>query len=312
MDRTHPDLNLLFSLRILLEEGNVTRAAERMGITPSAMSQRLKRLQDALGDPILVKSGRGMMPTKFAESLRPALEELVGVVDRVFDTREFVPEAVETSLRIASTDQISLLFGESLETQLGAFMPGLDLHMLSVWPGTISLIQRGQVDLGVGFFRDPPAEFRLQHLFHDGYVCAVRRGHRFALEPTLEVFLEQRHVLVAPRGEAVGRVDLVLNQMNLTRRVARLEGSFLAALDLVSRTDLVVTVSRRIAERFEHRLGLELVEPPLALPNYALVQIWHERSHHDPVHRHVRHLLAQLSQELPAIPDAQDLVTVFG
>jgi DNA-binding transcriptional LysR family regulator len=311
MELSSLDLNLLLTLEALLAEESVTRAAGRVGVTPSAMSQRLRRLQEVFGDPILVRAGRHMRATARAAALRPAVADAVASVRRVFSDQGFEPGDVRRSFRVAATDQISLLLGADLEQRLSSSLPGLDLYVVPAAANVPVRLGRGDLDLAVGFWRRPPEDLRLRVLFEDSYVTVVRRGHPLAREPSLERFLAARHLLVAPRGSPTGRVDLVLEEAGLRRRVVRLEPTFVAAAHVVARTDLVVTMSRRVATVLSTSLPLALVPPPIPLPNYPVVQVWHERVHRDPVHQHVRATFAELSATLAPAPANAARITVF-
>jgi DNA-binding transcriptional LysR family regulator len=311
VDLSSLDLNLLRTLQALLRTSSLAEAAAEMGVTPSAVSHRLRRLQEALGDPLLVRSGRSMTLTTRAEALRPTVDHAIHAIRAVFAREAFVPAEATGAFRIAATDHVSALFGTQLERLLAEEAPALALHMRPVGSASEALLARGELEFGIGFFRYPPADLVLQRLFDDGYVCLVRHGHPLQQTPTLPTYLAARHVLIAPRGTPQGRVDLVLQEQGLRRRVVRLESGFLAAARLVAGTDLVLTMSRRLAVHLAETLPVTLVDAPLELPSYSLVQIWHPRHTDDPQHRWMRDRVRDIAESLPTVPLGERRVTVL-
>lgn len=294
------DLNLLVSLDALLQEGSVTGAAKRVGLSTPAMSHALARIRERLGDPILVRSGRGMLLTPRAVALKPQVHEVVGEARRALaPERPFVPAELARSFVVHASDYVLTVLGATVDRILRAEAPRVSVRFV---PNTAddSVVLRDQgSDLAVGIYGDLPQEMRTRQLLTDRFVSVVRRDHPASgRRMTLERFVALDHVQVAPRGQPGGYLDDVLRARGLSRNVARAVPYFLTALQLVAETDYVLTVSERIARRYEAPLGLSVFEAPVRLRPYALSLVWHPRLDADAGHRFLREAFLRAAREV--------------
>lgn len=298
------DLNLLVHLQLLLEEGSVTRAAARAGITQSAMSRVLSRLRDLFDDPLFVRTSSGLRPTVRAERLvAPLREVLLRLQAELLAPATFDPETARTAWSICSADMADALLLTEVCRRVAAQAPGVTLHLRGPMVESRALIE-GQVDLALGLPGEVDASLRTRSLFSDTFACVVRCGHP-ALDADgrlgLEAYAALSHVLVAPRGRPGGVVDRELAARGLSRHVAVTTPSFLLAPALVVGTDLVLTMPRRLAQRFSSALPLTVVDAPLEVPGFTIALIWHERWQHDPGHAWLRSLVCRVADELDAV-----------
>lgn len=305
------DANLLISLDALLREASVTKAARRVGLTQSAMSHALGRLRDHLGDPLLVRAGRQMVLTARAEALAPRVAHLVEEMSRVFAPDEgFEPATLTRSFNLRTTDHLLFILMPELDELLSREAPLVDLAVTSLTEPGIEVLRHGQSDLAVGVYADLPSDIRQQALFTDRFVCLVRRDHPVARSGlSLAEYGAMPHILVAPRGTSGGIVDQVLAEHGVRRRVARTVPHFLVAPFLVARSDAVVTLSERLAQRLAPVLDLAMLEPPVTLPHYTLAMVWHERQDADPAHRWLRDAMVRAASRLPPLERRSDAET---
>lgn len=302
------DANLLVVLDALLAESNVTRAASRVGLSQSAMSHALGRLREHLGDPLLVRAGRRMVLTPRAERLAPRVRRVVEDMNALLrDDESFDPGAHEHAYRLHTTDHIQLILLPELDRALAERAPGIDLHIRSITPHSPDELRRGEIDLAIGVFEDPPPDLSQQPLFADRFVCLMRKDHPAAKgKLTLEQYAALPHLLVAPRGDPRGFVDRELAKRGHRRRVARVVPHFLVAPFLVPGSDHVLTISERLANTFVGFLDLHVTTPPLPLESYTLYQAWHRRHDADPAHRWLRETIVEVASALPPLgPDGR-------
>ena len=288
------DLSLLLALDALLQEGNVTRAARRIGLSTPATSHALARIRERLGDPILVRAGRKMVLTPRAERLRPQVRSLVEEASRALSpAAPFTPRSLERTFTIFTTDHVLLVLGAEVDRILRAEAPGVSLRYLpSVAEDWIPL-RDGAADLSVCLPGHFPAEFRTRKLFTDRFTCVVREGHPVVGHRiTLDEYLALEHVVVAPLGRR-SQVDAVLAERGLARRIRRTVPYFLSGLHMVAESDDVLTVSDRAALVLAPVLGLRLLEPPLPLTPYTLNLLWHPRLEHEPANRWLREVFVR-------------------
>lgn len=294
------DFGLLVSLDALLQEGSVTGAAKRVGLSTPAMSHALARIRERLGDPILVRSGRGMLLTPRALALKPQVYNVVTEARRTLaPERPFVPRELSRTFVVHVTDYVLTVLGAAVDRILRAEAPKVCVRFVPNTHDDSAMLRDQGSDLAVGIYGDLPQEMRTRQLLTDRFVCVVRREHPGAFKRlSLERFVSLDHVQVAPRGQTGGYVDDVLRERGLSRNVARAVPYFLTALQLVAETDYVLTVSERIARRYEASLRLAIFEAPVRLRPYALSLVWHPRLDADAGHRFLREVFLRAAKEV--------------
>lgn len=286
---TAPDLNMLITLDALLTEGSVAGAARRLRLSPSAMSRALARLREATGDPLLVRAGRGLVPTPRALDLRDRVRHLVQEAEaalRPADTLD-VGQLTRT-FTLRTSDGFVESYGAALLTRVAGEAPGVRIRFLAKPDKDSGPLRDGSVDLETGVVvKDSGPELRTQSLFHDRFIGVVRPGHPLTTgEITPARFAAGRHVLVSRRGDDRGLVDEALERLGLRRSVVATVGGFGAALALVRGTDLIVSVPERHSAGL--RAGLHGFALPFPAPEVTVSLIWHPRLDADPAHRWLR------------------------
>lgn len=288
MELSALDLNLLLVLHAVLEERSVVRAARRLHVTPPAVSNALSRLRDVLGDPLFVRSGRGIVPTPHALELAPTLARIVADAERVISGPERDPAATTRELTIALSDSDQVASLPTLAAAVARRMPRARLRVVSV----DTLISRGGLEGGAADAAVGPEELarglRSAPLYEDDAVIVLRRGHpALRRRMTREAFLALRHVdvhLALGRGGVGHRVaEQALAKHGLVRDVAVTVPTFTAAALVAAATDLAAGVPRRVAERIAPMAELAIVEPPVPSFRFRIHLLWHERTHADPV-----------------------------
>ncbi|MET0343182.1 MAG: LysR family transcriptional regulator [Polyangiales bacterium] len=308
------DLNLVVAFDALAREGSVTRAAQRLGITQSAMSHALRRLRELLGDPVLVRTGRGMVPTERAARLvTPVRGALVTLARALLSPNDFAPTTATRTFTLASPDLFDVLAVPPLLARLATEAPGVDVKIVGALGQTLAArLETGEIDVAVvprfdegkRGPRSPelPGLVRRQ-LFRDGFACFARadhpafvpkRGHKRAL--SLELYLSLSHLLVSPSGDAVGPVDEALARRGKARRIALTVSQFTTAVAIVARSDLVLTAPAALAGALTPGMDVVVLAPPLPLPQHSISLAWHERLSSDPGHRWLRELLTEVAR----------------
>lgn len=296
------DVNLLVAFDTLLRERNVTRAAERAGVTQSAMSHKLRRLRELFGDPLLVRGRGGMVPTPRAEALSRRLRQgLVALARTLGDPDGFDPQRASRVFRIVSPDLFDLLELPGLLERLAVEAPRVQVAIVPLPERLLERLETGDVDVAIvpelldetaSFGEATPLDLTRRTLFRDAFCCFVRAGHPLLERPgglTLEAFTELGHILVSPRGEGPGLVDQLLSARGLERRVTCRVPSFASALAITARSDLVLTGPEALGKIAEGRLVR--LPAPLPLPRHAITMVWHPRYTADPAHRWLRDLI---------------------
>jgi DNA-binding transcriptional LysR family regulator len=286
---TLPDLNLLVTLDVLLAEGSVVRAAQRLRLSPSAMSRALARLREATGDPLLVRAGRGLVATPRALELRERVRQLVQDGAAVLRPAEDIQlQQLVRSFTLRTREGFVENFGPALIARVEAQAPGVRLCFVSKPDKDSTPLRDGAVDLETGVVGQAAApELRVQALFRDRLIGVVRAGHPLGQgEITADRYVAGRHVGVSRQGLDRGPVDDALQSLGLERVVACTVSGFSAALALARATDLVATVPARHTGTL--RDGMHSFDLPVAVPTFTVSLLWHPRLHADPAHRWLR------------------------
>jgi len=284
-----PDLNLLFTLDVLLAEGSVARAARRLRLSPSAMSRSLARLRQATGDPLLVRAGRGLVASPRALQLRDPVSQLVRDAETALrPIGRLDPGKLERSFTVRTTEGFVENFGPALLRRISTEAPGVRLHFLHKLDKSSGPLRDGSVDLETGVVDTAIGpEVRTQALFRDRYVGVVRQGHPLAKgKVTAAAYAAAAHVQVSRWDSDKGHVDAALGALGLKRGIAATVGGFSAALALARASDLVATVYERHTGNMY--AGMHSFALPLGIPKFTVSMLWHPRLDGDPAHRWLR------------------------
>jgi DNA-binding transcriptional LysR family regulator len=294
------NLNLLVAFDALFEEQSVTAAARRAGVTQPAMSNTLAQLRALFGDALFIRHRTGLSPTSRAKALSEPIRSGLRLLQGALAGPSFDPATSSRRFVIATSDYVELVLLPSLLRRLQQRAPGVQL-LLRPWglheaPPELA---RAEVDLMLGFYDKLPPHHHEQALFEDEYVCVVRRRHpTVKTKLSLARYLRLSHVLVSSRADSPGSVDRALAALGKQRTIGARVSHFLTVPVLVSQTDFVAALDRRVAQVFAAPLGLKLFPPPLKLPKGSIGQVWHEQQDADPAQRWLRALIAEVASEL--------------
>jgi DNA-binding transcriptional LysR family regulator len=284
-----PDLNLLVTLDVLLSEGSVARAAQRLRLSPSAMSRALARLRETTGDPLLVRAGRGLVPTPRALELRARVSQLVQDGTAVLRPAERLDlKKLVRAFTLRTSDGFVENFGPDLIARVGKEAPGVQLRFVRKQDKDSTPLRDGTVDLETGVVGQMTGpEVRTQALFRDRYIGVVRKGHALSKgKMTPSRYAAGRHVLVSRRSIDRGPIEEALELLGLERRIVTVVGGFSTALALARTSDLIASVPERHTGNL--RAGMHSFPLPVAIPEITVSLLWHPRLDADAAHRWLR------------------------
>lgn len=290
-----PDFNLLTTLDAVLTEGSVARAARRMRLSPSAMSRALARLRETTGDPLLVRAGRGLVPTPRAIELREQVSRLVQEVENVLrpsDTLD-LNQLVRTFI-LRTREGFVENFGPHLIARTNREAPGIRLYFVQKFDKESTFLRDGSIDLETGVIgKTTGPEIRAQALFRDRFIGVVRRGHALSRgKITSSRYADGKHICVSRRGLDGGPVDEALKLSGLERKIATGVGGFSTALALARTSDLIATVPEQQTGNL--RAGMFSFPLPFPVPHITISLLWHPRFDADPAHRWLRGLVHEV------------------
>jgi DNA-binding transcriptional LysR family regulator len=323
MNNTHfsaLDLNLLRVFDALIEERSVTRAGERLGLTQSAISHALNRLRYVLEDELFVRAPEGMRPTPRAAEIAPRLRQGLLHLQLALTPAEFVPEQTSRRFTIICGEYVGAVLIPALLARLREAAPNAEFR---IWPsntGVAEALLAGRADLAIGSFRRVPEWFACAPLFHETRVWVVSADHPAAWqELTLERLAALPHLIISATGEdeqavagyvvdhglerlvmrsEVGLLQGALAARGLTRVVGLTTPHFLAALAVVSQSDMAAPLPRRLAAAFAGVYRLKLFEPPYTSPPFEIMALWHREHGSEPATLWLREVLRQVAADL--------------
>ncbi|CUI36918.1 LysR family transcriptional regulator [Achromobacter xylosoxidans] len=292
---SRPDLNLLLTLDVLLTECNVARAARRLHLSPSAMSRALARLRDTTGDPLLVRAGRGLVPTPRAQELREQVSRLVQEAQGVLRPAELLdPSRLSRHFTLRTSDGFVEYFGPALIALAQREAPGVRLRFVQKPDKDSAPLRDGSVDLETGVIGAASSpEIRTRALFRDRFIGVVRAGHPLARgKVTAARYAAGQHVLVSRRGLDKGPIDEGLRALGLAREIAVIVAGFSDALSLARGSNLIASVPERHTGNL--RAGMHSFALPVEVPALTVSMLWHPRMDADPAHRWLRECVRQV------------------
>lgn len=297
------DIKLLRCFEALMDERSVSRAAERMHVSQPAMSHALARLRRQFNDPLLLRARREMVPTRRALAVRETVLRLLLEAEHLFLRAEtFRPATSRMKFVITAPEYVEHVLAPRLMSRLQREAPGVSLEIRVPDPDRATeWLEKGEVDFRLGWLRTPPPTLRSQLLFRDGFVCLARKGHpQIRGGITRERYLSLPHVRSRfVRNSTSGRViDEVAAAHGGKLNVAVLMQNVFTVFHVVAHSDLIATVPSRLVQGVAGQLPLQVLEPPLSIPDIRISLFWHERTHQEAPHRWFRQLLTDTAKSL--------------
>jgi len=284
-----------------MEERNVTRAADRLGITQPALSNALARLRVVMRDPLFVRERYGMQPTQMALELAPVIATALAAIDgAVLGQQEFDPAEADLSFTIAPNSYVEYVLMPAIVARLRETAPGIRLRLTPYGNDLIETgVMSGTTAMVLGRIVEPPDNLVVQHLMDEGLACVIRADHpEISDSLSKEQYERMRHVNVVPHGRLRVGLFQALEQRGLRREVAVSVTHFLAVPEMIAVTDYCATLPRLICRHLAADPRLKIVPAPVDLGSFPVDLAWHVRHRNDPAHRWLRSLIADVAREV--------------
>lgn len=285
------DLNLLKAFVVLLDEGSVSRAAQRLSVTQPAMSGILNRLRESFNDPLFVRVQHGMLPTERAIQLGQMARRILQEIGTMLQPPELEPEKLVMTLRIAAMDYVQQIIALPLILRLRCLAPNVQVALLPVQGQSIkTLFEQNKIDLALVSHHHLSADMPHAVLYEERYVCAMHKSHPMCHRPlSLASFCELPFAMLSYNGgEFSGATDLALRKLGKERKVMVSVNHISLLPQLLQNSDLVAVLPERLAKTLPN---VQLQSPPLEIEGFTMMMAWHERTVQDMAHQWLRKIL---------------------
>jgi DNA-binding transcriptional LysR family regulator len=296
------DLNLLPVVRVLLEEQSVSRAAVRLNLSAPATSRALDRARRMFGDPLLVRSGRGVVITPRAQSLLDELRATLDQIATIIDMPNVLqPERIRRTFTIRANEAVIAAAGSRLISIIGNEAPNAEVRFELESADDIGALRRGDVDLAIGSYSDVTGDIEQTELVQEHLVAVVRNNHPIIerrSRPNIKRFAQLEHIVVSRKARRKNELDGLLNQRGLTRRTIAVVPSFGVALSMVAHSDATTFAPSRLASMYLDCGLLVSFVSPIPTPSVTVSQLWHSSNTSDPTHTWLRFCVANAAKTM--------------
>ena len=304
------DLNLLRVFDAIMIEQNLTRAAERLAMTQPAVSNALRRLRDALGDELLIRTAHGVKPTPQAETLWPTVRKALSSLEDALEPGLFDIRTARATFRLAMSDATAALGLPGLVRAIEEQGAAIKIRMTPLLTrDPRPLLARGDIDLAIGFFPGvvsqlasaPDNAVRHERVYSGHYLCVMRQDHPLARGSlNLDTYCEANHLLVSFSGRAYAVIDDLLAQMGRERKILLTVNQYFTAGRIVANSDLITVLPRHLIAATGMKRELVAKELPLELPSVHVDMLWHERDTRNPAHQWLRRQMMEMKSGVMA------------
>ncbi|MGL5943074.1 MAG: LysR family transcriptional regulator [Waterburya sp.] len=293
------DLNLLIALDVLITEASVTKAAEKLNMSQSAMSHALKRLRTILNDDILIRTSREMEVTPYARQISDRVRQILTDIESTLLLKEtFNPATAQETFRIAASDYVEATIGINLIQQLTSQAPGIRIRITNLDKETVmDAIDDNRIDLLIGAKLPLKSWHVDQSLYREEFVCVVKSDDALT-ELSVEEYIRRSHLLVSMRDDFQGKVDEILEQQQQSRQVIWSTPHFMVVPFLLANSDCVALLPRRMAQQCAKAMDLKLLSPPIEMAGFTVSMIWHQRNTNRPQHQWLREQIINATQNI--------------
>jgi DNA-binding transcriptional LysR family regulator len=309
------DLNLLVVFEVIYTKKNLTKAGEKLNISQPAVSNALNRLREMFDDPLFVRTSQGMLPTLRAEELADPIKKVLFDLNGIVNMKKvFVPKDCDRTFWLSMTDFSETVLLSRMIERLSTEAPKVNITVFhSNREERHKLLESGKMDLAIYSHypnrREGHDKFNIQFtsksdlyqqkLFDEQEVCVSRKNHpQISNDITIDQFIKSEHIhFAAHQGmKEISVVDKVLMELKLKRNIKLKVSNTMAMLDIISRTDLIGVVVKRLVVNFAENRNIKLLDIPFEMPPLEMTQYWHERHHNDPAHKWFRNIIQQISK----------------
>jgi DNA-binding transcriptional LysR family regulator len=293
------DLNLLIALDVLITEASVTKAAEKLNMSQSAMSHALKRLRTILNDDILIRTSREMEVTPYARQISDRVRQiLLEIQSALLEKEAFNPATAKNTFKIAASDYVEATIGINLIQQLTTQAPGIRIRITNLNKETVmNALDENLIDLIINA-RLPLKSWHVEHnLYREEFVCVVRSDDALT-ELSMEDYIRRSHLLVSMRDDFQGAGDEILERQHQSRQVIWSTPHFMAMPFLLANSDCVALLPRRMAQQCAKAMDLKLLPPPIEIAGFTVSMIWHQRNTNRPQHQWLRAQIFDATQNI--------------
>ncbi|WP_286262629.1 LysR family transcriptional regulator [Thalassotalea atypica] len=304
------DLNLLIYLDVLLREKNVTRAASQLNITQPAMSNGLKRLRNLFGDPILVRTSDGMVPTERARALSPVIRKILLELEEALQgEEEFNEESSQRVFRIMASDYAASTLIPKLLKKLNKIAPSVTMDIMTPSDVNFHDVEAGKIDMAINRFDELPQSFHQKTIWRDEFSCLLSADNAVVTKFNLNSYLASKHVWVSKTGfgvgvgmdpkdvQKLGWVDEALSRLGKKRDIKVFTRNYHVAMQLAYEDGLIATLPSKAALLHKDDANFTILKPPFDIPDIELKMIWSPLLHHDASHIWFRQLVMEAAAE---------------
>lgn len=302
------NLNLISALKALLDEANVTRAAKRLNVTQSAMSRNLAQLRELFADPLLVRVGNRLVLTERALELRSRVDSVLTEISSMVEGESFDPSTCSSLFRIATTDYVAERVIPDALANMHGEAPEIRVEVSTMGAGDFDRLADRSLDFVSCIMEDYMRGMEHETIGRDRFKCCMRADHPLREGLSLDDYCESLHAAVTGTGDKIRPVDNYLIKQGRKRRITFSAPLYGSVLEVVKRSDLLLTIPSHIAHNLSYRYGLTVVELPFELPEFEYSLLWHPCRNADAAHTWFRKRLMKEICLLPAT-SAPDMIS---
>ena len=293
------DLNLLIALDVLIAEASVTKAAEKLNMSQSAMSYSLKRLRAILDDDLLIRTSREMEVTPYAREISERVRQILIEIQTTFLAKDaFDPATTQETFKIAMSDYVEATIGVNLLQQIATQASGMKIRVNNLEKETVmDDLDANLLDLVINPGLNLKSWHVSQDLYREEFVC-VFRGDDTVEEISLDDYLERSHILVSLRDDFQGKSDRNLEQQQKSRRVIWSTSHFMAVPFLLNNSDCVALLPQRMAQQCAKSMDLKILPPPVPIEGFTVSMVWHQRNTNNLAHQWLRQQIIEAVRDI--------------
>ncbi len=293
------DLNLLIALDVLIAEASVTKAAEKLNLSQSAMSYSLKKLRTILNDDLLIRTSRDMEVTPYAREISDRVRQILVEIQTTLLTKDnFDPATTQETFKIAMSDYAEATIGVNLIQQIATQASGIKIRVNNLEKETVmDDLDANRLDLVINPLLNLKSWHVSQDLYREEFVC-VFRGDNTIDKISLADYIERAHILVSMKDDFQGEGDLILEQQQKSRRVIWSTSHFMAVPFLLNNFDCLALLPRRMAQQCAKSMNLKILPPPIPLEGFTVSMVWHQRNTNNLAHQWLKQQVIEAVRDI--------------